>query len=358
MLRLFVRRSPDVTYFTNDPAHELDTLRDGGPGWWMRGVGDTRDPDEVQRVFASTPRSQVHGYDIVLAAPRPISILLALDPHQAPGVIDAHRASVAATLTYLEERALVVRDRRGGDDRERPARWERIVSFTHGLNRHGEPHLHDHVLVGARPAGATSVLDSRALFAHAPAADALYRSSLRFELGQRTSWTAWRSFAGVEHVSGVDEGYRALWGGHHPGRGEKLAWQRGETLEKWRDDLTRFEPQGAVRVPQRAHDALDEHAFGASLEGRHDVARRHVVTAWANAASFGQAPGELGRSVDRLYPELRDSRGVRERTIGTAQARMTGQVRERGPRPLQVAQIERWTQRTRERSGSWSERSR
>ena len=36
-------------------------------------------------------------------------------------------------------------------------------SFTHGVNRHGEPHLHDHVLVGARPDGARRrVLDSRA----------------------------------------------------------------------------------------------------------------------------------------------------------------------------------------------------
>jgi hypothetical protein len=358
MLRLFVRRSPDVTYFTNDPAHELDTLRDGGPGWWMRGGGDTRDPHDVRRVFSTTSRSWVQGYDIVLAAPRPISILIALDPAQAPGVIDAHRASVAASLAYLEERALVVRDRRGGNDHERAARWERIVSFTHGLNRHGEPHLHDHVLVGARPAGASSVLDGRSLFAHAPAADALYRSSLRFELGQRTSWTAWRSFAGIDHVSGVDEGYRALWGGHHQGRGEKLAWQRAETQEKWRNDLTRFEPEGTVRVPQRSRDALDEHAFSAGLEGRHDVARRHVVAAWANAASFGQASAELSSTIDRLYPELRDSRGVHERTIGTAQARMTGQVRERGPRPLQVAELANWTQRSRERSGSWSERSR
>ncbi len=358
MIRLIVRRSRDATYFTNDAAHELDSLRDGGPGWWMRGGGDTRDPMAVERVFTSTERSKVVGYDLVVAAPRPISVLMALDPLQAPGVISAHRASVAASLDYLEQRAVVVRDRRDGDDREVAARWERIVSFTHGLNRHGEPHLHDHVLVGARPQGSRSVLDSRALFAHAPTADALYRSSLRHELAQRTSWTAWRSFNGIEHVLGVDEGYRALWGGHHQGRGEKLTWQRAQTVEKWRRDLERFEPEGVVLAPRGERNQLDEHSFSAQLEGRHDVTRRHLVAAWANAADFGQSTKSVSDTIDRLYPELRQSRGIREQTIGVARARMIGQVRERGARPVDVVELSDWTQRSRERSGSWSERSR
>jgi hypothetical protein len=358
LFRLFVRRSNDVDYFTNDGAHELDTLRDGGPGWWLRGSGDTTNPRDVAGVFTTSERSAVKGYDIVVAAPRPISILVALDPAQAPGVIEAHRVSVRASLAYLEDRALLVRDRAQGEDHDVAAKWQRIVSFTHGLNRHGEPHLHDHVLVGARPRGEASVVDSRALFAHVTTADALYRASLRHELHQRTSWVAWRSFKGIEHVEGVDEGYRSLWGGHHEGRGEKLTWQRDETLEKWRDDLSRFQPEGLVNAPRRARGELDEHAFSSALEGHVDVTRRQVVTAWANAASFGQAPGELTASIDRLYPELRDSRGVRERTIGVSQARMTGAVRERGPRPLRAAEIFTWTQRERERSGVWSERSR
>lgn len=358
ILRLFVRRSNDVTYFTDDFAHELDTVRDGGPGWWLRGGGDTQNPRAVERVFTTTERSMVQGYDIVVAAPRPVSILMALDPVRASGVIEAHRASVAASMNYLEERALIVRDRRNGEDRDVGARWERVVSFTHGLNRHGEPHLHDHVLVGARPDGARSVLDSRALFAHVNAADALYRASLRHELSQRTSWVAWRSFKGIDHVQGVDEGYRSLWGGHHQGRGEKLNWQRSETVDKWRADMARFEPEGVIAAPARVRGELDEHAFGAALEGQVDVTRRHLVEAWANAASFGQAPGALTATIDRLYPELRDSRGVRETTIGVAQARMIAAVRERGPRPLQLAELVTWTQRSRERSGSWSERSR
>ncbi|MGD0055099.1 MAG: relaxase domain-containing protein [Acidimicrobiales bacterium] len=358
MLRLLVRRSNDVTYFTNDAARELDTVRDGGPGWWLRGSGDVRDPRDVERVLSSTERSSVQGYDVIVAAPRPISILLATDPEQGSGVVAAHRVSVAATMRYLEERALVVRDRRGGVDREEAATWSRIVSFTHGLNRHGEPHLHDHVLVGARPDRAHTVLDSRALFAHVNAADALYRSSLRHELAQRTTWTAWRSFNGVDHVEGQDEGYRALWGGHHDGRGEKLRWQRGETLEHWRRDLARFAPEGALTSPPRPRGRLDEHVFSGALEGRVDVTRRDVVRAWADAATFGQSAQELDAAIDRFYPALQTSRGVREATIPLAQARMIAQVRDRGPRPLALDDLVHWTQRPRERSGTWSERSR
>jgi hypothetical protein len=301
----------------------------------------------VERVLATSERSRVQGYDVIIAAPRPISILLALDPNEARGVVDAHRASVRATMSYLEEHALVVRDRRGGDDVERAARWESVVSFTHGLNRHGEPHLHDHVLVGARPAHERNVLDSRALYAHVETADALYRASLRHEVAQRTSWSAWRSFEGIERVVGLDEGYRALWSGHHRERGEKLAWSRDQTVASWSHDRERFEELGAVSAPDRGRNLLDEHRFAGALEGRSDVARRHLVTAWANAAPYGQDPKELSRSIDELFPQL-EGRGVRERTIAVRDARMISTVREIGARPLERATFDEWRQRSRE----------
>ncbi|HEV2427999.1 MAG TPA: relaxase domain-containing protein, partial [Acidimicrobiales bacterium] len=174
MLHIMVRRSRDVSYLSGDPALELDGVRRGAAAWWPK--GPARDPAEV---LATTDRASVVGYDLVFAAPRALSLLLALDPDEGRGVVEAHRASVAAALDYLESRAVVTRDRRGGDLLVEPGEWPAAVGFTHGVNRHGEPHLHDHVLVGARPSGAERVLDSRSLFAHAPSADALYRASLR-----------------------------------------------------------------------------------------------------------------------------------------------------------------------------------
>jgi hypothetical protein len=111
-------------------------------------------------------------------------------------------------------------------------------------------------------------------------------------------------------------------------------------------------------MPQRSREDLDEHAFASALEGRHDVARRHVVAAWANAASLGQSPRELTAAVDRLFPELRESRGVRETTVPVSRARMVAVVREHGPRPLHERELAEWAQRSRDRAGTWSERSR
>jgi hypothetical protein len=357
MIRVLTRRSNDVSYFTDDRAMEIDGLRDGEPGWWLRGSGDASDPHSVGQVLRTSERSAVLGYDIVVAAPRPTSILLAVDAEHGAGVVAAHRASVATAVDYLEEHALVWRDRRGGEDRDRAGRWTGIVGFTHGLNRHGEPHLHDHVLVGALPEGSRTVLDSRGLFAHLVAADALYRASLRHELAERTPWSAWRSFEGVEHVVGLDEGYRALWGGHHADRGEKLHWGRRDAENRWSDDRERFESLGVVEPPLR-RSTLDEHTFAGALEGRHDVARRHVITAWANAARFGQSGAAVTRAVDSLYPALAGARGVREPSISVREARMTAQVRERGARPLETPDLDRWRQRSRDEARSRSERSR
>lgn len=352
------RRSNDVTYFTRDSALELEGLRGGGPGWWLRGDGDTSDPRDVSRVLVTSERSKIVGYDLVVAAPRPISILLAIDPGQGPGVVAAHRASVRAAIDYFEDRAVVVRDRRKGDDRERAATWESVVAFTHGVNRHGEPHLHDHVLVGARTAGHSNVLDSRSLFAHSHAADALYRSSLRYELAQRTPWEAWRSFEGVERVIDVDEGYRALWSGHHRDRGEKLSWTRDEAVRSWTNDLSRLVSLGVVPVAPLERNVLDEHRFAGALDGRDDVARRHVVAAWADAAPFGQDPRELTHQVDAIYPHLRSRGGVYEPTIPVRDARIMNVVREQGPRPLERGQFAEWRERSLENSRSRGGRSR
>jgi hypothetical protein len=111
-----------------------------------------------------------------------------------------------------------------------------------------------------------------------------------------------------------------------------------------------------VAPPPRGHH-LEEHRFAGALEGRSDVARRHLVTAWANGAPYGQDPRELSRSIDDLYPEL-SGRGIRERVIPVREARMIAEVRERGPRPLERGSLEEWRQRSREISLSREGRSR
>jgi len=358
MIKVMVRRSRDLRYLNDDPALELDGVREGPASRWLRGEGDLTSPWEAQRLLTSTPRSAVVGYDLIIAAPRPISILVALDESYAPAVVAGHRRSVADAVTYLERRALVVRDRRGGDDRDAAAEWERIAAYTHGVNRHGEPHLHDHVLVGARPRDEDRVLDARGLFAHARAADALYRATLRAELARTTPYAPWQSFEGVEHVKGLDEGYRALWGGHFDDRGAKRYVTRDDVRRQWSRDLERFVALGVVPAPSHQRNSLNEHAFAAAFEGRHEVHRHHVVEAWANAATFGASAHTIEGALDLMYPEVRAARGVRGPTLSVGRARMVASVRERGARPLDLAELTEWRQRTRDRSDPGWGRSR
>jgi len=99
VIRLMPRRTNDVTYFTRDAALELEGLREGGPGWWLRGGGDTCDPTDVARTFTTSERSKVVGYDLIVAAPRPISTLLAVDPYHARASLRRTARQCARRLT-------------------------------------------------------------------------------------------------------------------------------------------------------------------------------------------------------------------------------------------------------------------
>jgi hypothetical protein len=354
VVRLYPRSSLDVSYFTSDPAHELDELRAGPAGRWLQGSGPVTE-DSVARVFTPGPARRTVGYDIVIAAPRPLSILLAVDPASGPAVVAAHQHSVRDAVEYLQERGVVVRDRRFGGDEEDPGQWGNIAAFTHGINRHGEPHLHDHVLVGSQPVGSTTQLDARALAAHALTADALYRSALRAAVARTTPWVPWRSAQGTEHVRDLDEGYRALWGGHFDDRPAKVLPSRADVVARWADDQRRFLSVATVSPPSRDPHLLDEHGFAASFEGQYDVPRREVVAAVANAAVFGAARPTIEHFTDTYYPELRESRGLRETLLSVREVRRVALVASRGPRTLAEPTFD---EPYRSRTRSWEPRDR
>jgi hypothetical protein len=355
MIRIFVRRSPNLDYLTGDPARELEGLREG-PAWWRpdgRGPVDLRRLDERLR---TTSRSRVVGYDLVIAAPRPVSILLALDETRAPDVVRAHREAVSAALSYVDERAAVVRTRRGGHDEEVASSWDDGVSFTHGVNRHGEPHLHDHLVLPAVARSEKSINDPRSLFAHAVAADAVYRASLRSLVHSYAGYRVWRSPSGREGVEGMDEGWLALWGGHWAERGSKVLWGRDEIRDRWRDQARRVELFGEMRSPAR-REGVDPHLYRAALYGDRWPTRRDLVRAVADGAREGLRGGEVAVIVDRSFPELRDDRGLRERPISLSAAWERAPVhslvleRESGPSRVSPSRVE-----SRERGGDILER--
>ncbi len=355
MIRVYSRTQANPQYFTKDRAAELEGVRDGPAGRWLRGTGPL-DDDAVANVFASTLRSATIGYDLVIAAPRPISILLANDERQAPAIVAAHQRAVSSAVAYLEDRGAVVRERRFGEVYEEPAQWRRIAAFTHGINRHGEPHLHDHVLVGAHTMAATTALDGRALRAHALTADSLYRAQLRDDIGRTTTWQPWRSFAGAELVAGLDEGYRALWGGHFDDRPAKREWTRDEIKEQWARDLERYEPLTQVTRPDFDRGVVDSHRFAGALSVLSAPHRRDVVAALADAAPLGVDAQLAQRRVDEWLPEARDSRGLREVVLSPRRAMSLG----RDDTPSRFLSLEAATDlyRSRDRSSEREGRSR
>jgi conjugative relaxase-like TrwC/TraI family protein len=93
-----------------------------------------------------TPRPERrlrHGWDMVLAAPKSVSVLVAtLSPSSAEVIVEAFRGAVADTVRLLEENA--GRLRRGGQ--EIPGRVV-VGSFEHRESGSGDPHLHNHAVL-------------------------------------------------------------------------------------------------------------------------------------------------------------------------------------------------------------------
>ncbi len=318
MITVLTRTSSDVSYLIEDEANEIDGLRDGGAQWWVRpDGGEVRTAEEVLR---GSSRSRVLGYDLVMSAPRVVSALMALDEGGASAIVAAHRTAVAVAVEYLARRGTVHCSTRWGEEHVVRAAIGPVASFTHGINRAGEPHLHDHVLIGSRLSDRDGVVSARHLRYHLRAADALYRTNLRHIVNDVTSWTVRRPYAGSEVVEGLDAGAFACWPGERSRGRRKITWTRDGARSRWRRDLAAVEVLG-VDVPRRPV-RLDHHALerGVVVPGR--LFRRDVVEAVANAWTHGARSPEVEALVDvtlegRLTDPLAEELSVtgRERTI-------------------------------------------
>ena len=348
MLHLIPRRTSNVRYFLDDPALELDGPRQGPAGRFVVGHGDITRESDVAGVLRGTSRSTVVGYDLIVSASRPISALLAVGTaEEQRALVGVHHDAVSQVISYLQDRALIVRHSESGYQRDEPARFSSVVAFTHGVNRAGDPHLHDHVLFGSASREFGRVFDRRSLDSHLETADALYHAHIRHGLTSAGVPT-WRDFHGRDNVAGIDAGLVALWPPNRDRSLPKVIWTREGILEHWQKQLpNRLDfptPQ-----PPREVGVISEHAFAAHFEGRHSIGRRHIVMAFANSAPFGAALSQIESVVSHYYPELVDERGVSEKTVTQHYARQLDRVRSFGPRPYDLERAVQWGQRSRER---------
>ncbi len=391
--------SASAHYYLTDLAEELPFPAAGErPAVWIGcaaeglGLKGTVDPGRLRAVLEGrhpasglrlrSARATVLGFDMTFSAPKSVSVLFALGGDDvARDVVAAHRAGVRGAVAYVELHGLAAR-RGSGDGRTMvPTTGLVGASFTHGVSRNLDPHLHTHVVMSTMVQGVDgrwSACDHRGISAHRSAASAVYEAHLRSELSKRLG-VGWAKGAGLQtEIAGVsplvmgefssrsaDIRMRMAQWRSHSARGARVAWAAtrsektpGGTYEELSSEWARrvrslgiaplslmsgLERRGSTTGVAR----IDEHRFGAVLSLTPDGAarRRDVVTAFGIAAVGGADAQSLERLADLWTPPISD-----RVQIGVAEdARSLRSVvpgphalGELGPRPVSTSLHEMW----------------
>jgi len=295
-----------------------------------------------RRLGRAHDRVTVAAFDLSFCAPKSVSVLHALSPPEvADEVRAAHVQAVDAALGYVERHAVAVRRSSAGVAVPVEADAVASAGFVHRVSRALDPHLHSHVVManlGRGPEGNFTALDGRGLYAHAPAAGALYHVQLRHELTTRLG-VAWeplrhgradvagigpetrlvfsqRAVAIAEHLSARGLGgsrARAI-AGHatRPARDThrsvddlRPSWERrARAVGLGPDEL------GAVldRVPRHSAPgpalAAQERVAGELGRRGATVTRRDVVQAWCGSQAEGAPAAAVEAASDRLLWSL------------------------------------------------------
>jgi len=330
---------------------------------------------------------RVAAYDLTFSAPKSVSVAFALGGGEvARTVVAAHTEAVAGALAYMEQHGLGA-TRWRHEDREREVIGTSGfcgATFTHGVSRNLDPHLHSHVVVVNAVHGIDgrwSSCDGRGLDAHRAAAGSVYEAHLRHGLTSMLG-VRWDSPTGRSRTPEIVGVSPALLGefssrsadlrmyassfGVRSARGSHVAWAATRPSKKtgtpydelavewrrraasaapdlerdlWMRPQNRYPDSGCVAAP----GSFDEHRFaGAIATTPHGGAfRRDVVKAFAGSARDGVPAGSLDRVTDLWATESR---------VGVAEALATRQsvvpahhhLRALGPRPFDPAGHETW----------------
>ncbi len=151
---------------------------------------DPRADDALGRPYSrfdDGKRHAVVGFDMTFTAPKSVSVLWALaDDATRVIVYDAHRAALASSLAFVEQR--VIRTRIGDAGRHQVrTRGMVAAAFDHWDTRAGDPNLHTHVVIANKvqgPDGAWRSPDGRTVHAAVVTVSELYDALLADELAR------------------------------------------------------------------------------------------------------------------------------------------------------------------------------
>ena len=174
-------------------------------------------------------RSSVHGFDLVFAAPKSVSLFRALTDDVGEKVMaEAHTRAIRAAMAYVYTHAGYTRVHNSLTGRKDLARLPGVVAiaYQHETSRVGDPHLHTHVIVPNRQPrddGQLVSIDSKSLHHEAKAAGIIYQAVLRRELHAERGfeWTAVDEHTGMAEIAGVDRDCLQSWS------------QRSTRLREW-----------------------------------------------------------------------------------------------------------------------------
>jgi conjugative relaxase-like TrwC/TraI family protein len=258
-------------------------------------------------------QKSVHGFDLVFAAPKSVSLLRALTDDVAEKVMaNAHASAVKEAMMYLHAHAGYTRVHNAITGEKDIQRLPGLVAiaYQHETSRCGDPHLHTHVILPNRQPradGALVSIDSKSLHHEAKAAGIIYQAVLRHELHAERGfeWNPVDEHSGMAEIAGVD-------------RDSIKAWSRRSTrLLEWAKDnlvVVDGEPtpaqkaaaQKATRPPKPeslAWDALKEQwradARGLLLNRGAHFAARATRRAEARTAPDRTRIAQIAAGIDK-----------------------------------------------------------
>jgi conjugative relaxase-like TrwC/TraI family protein/excisionase family DNA binding protein len=164
----------------------------------------TGEPLGMQQVSGRGP---IPGFDLTFSAPKSVSLTWALGGHPAATeVAAAHRASVEAAMTYMQQAACWTRRGKGGHEFLHGNGFL-AAAYTHRSSRAGDAQLHTHVLIANAtrgPDGRWTRLYHPAIYDHAKTAGYIYEAHLRHELTQRLGVRWGEVRKGIAEIEGFD----------------------------------------------------------------------------------------------------------------------------------------------------------
>ncbi len=160
----------------------------------LRALVEGRDPASGTALPRDDPKRTVKAYDVTLSAPKSASLPWAFGTPEVSAVVSiAHVEAVAAALAFLDERAGVTRQQRGGVRRRVGTSGLGMATFVHRTSREGDPQLHTHCVIPnvvQRQDGSWVAIDGAPTFKWAKAAGSIYQEELRRRLSERLG-VAW-----------------------------------------------------------------------------------------------------------------------------------------------------------------------